>query len=385
MRWLWLSAGVLGLIMVSACGENDTTGVTGAVPSDAPRDIHSSEYHEFALEELAGGMNHPWSLAFLPDGDLLITERAGSLRRFSDGSLSEALSGVPDSVVENQGGLLEVMLHPEFENNQRIYLSYAKACDEGGATTAVGYGTLNGASVNDFQDIFVADACAPGGRHHAGKLLFDNDGYLFLSVGDRGQDPRAQDPSDHAGVMIRLHDDGSVPDDNPFVGNDDKRDEIWSFGHRNPQGLDLHPGTGEVWLHEHGPKGGDEINLVQPALNYGWPEVTHGVEYSGEYIGPDEMEGMEPPLKHWTPSIAPSGMAFYTGDAFPDWQGDIFVGALAGQHVARVRFDGTREVEEEQLLADSGHRIREVRQGPDGFIYLLTDSTDGKLLRIVPE
>ncbi|MCH8542023.1 MAG: PQQ-dependent sugar dehydrogenase [Alcanivorax sp.] len=372
---------------LSGCGDNKTTAVTGAVSSNAPDHRRSSDYHDFIVEELASGLDHPWSIAFLPNGDSLITERSGQLRRMQENTLlPEPVSGVPTVVAENQGGLMEVVLHPDFSSTRMIYLSYAKACDEGGATTAVGRGIFNNEnSIENFEDIFVADACATGGRHHAGKLLFDGDGYLFVTVGDRGQDPRAQDASDHAGVTLRLHDDGSIPDDNPFVGDADKDDAIWSYGHRNAQGMVLHPGTGDLWQHEHGPRGGDEINLIRPGLNYGWPEVTHGVEYSGEYIGPDEKEGMEPPLKHWTPSIAPSGMTLYDGDAFPDWRGDLFVGALAGEHIARVRFDAdNQEVEEERLLDDAGLRFRDVRTGPDGMIYLLTDDSDGKLLRISP-
>ncbi|MBZ2188713.1 PQQ-dependent sugar dehydrogenase [Alcanivorax sp. JB21] len=384
---------------LSGCGDNKTTAVTGAVSSNAPDHRRTSDYHDFVVEVLASGLDHPWSIAFLPNGDKLITERSGQLRRMRGGTLlGKPLSGVPTVVAENQGGLMEVTLHPDFDNNRMLYLSYAKACDQGGATTAVGRGTLNDEGINDFQDIFVADACATGGRHHAGKLLFDRAGYLFVTVGDRGQDARAQDPSDHVGVTLRLHDDGSIPDDNPFVGDAQKADAIWSYGHRNAQGMALHPDTGEVWQHEHGPRGGDEINLIFPGLNYGWPTITHGVEYSGAHIGPDEKDGLVSPLKHWTPSIAPSGMAFYDGEAFPDWRGDIFVGALAGEHIARVRFEGTvdsaapgdlreggiREVEEERLLEETGLRFRDVRTGPDGLIYLLTDSSNGKLLRISP-
>ena len=371
---------------LSGCGDNKTTAVTGAVSSHAPDHRRTSNYHDFVVEVLASGLDHPWSLAFLPNGDMLITERAGQLRRVRNGTLlGKPIPGVPAVVAENQGGLMEVVLHPDFDDNRLLYLSYARACDTGGATTAVGRGTLSDDGIDGFEDIFIADACATGGRHHAGKLLFDRDGYLFVTVGDRGQDDRAQDASDHAGTTLRLHDDGSIPDDNPFVEDANKADAIWSYGHRNAQGMALHPDTGDVWQHEHGPKGGDEINRVRPGLNYGWPVITHGVEYSGAHIGPDEKDGMVSPLKHWTPSIAPSGMTFYEGDAFPDWRGDLFVGALAGQHIARVRFDSAFEaMEEERLLADTGLRFRDVRTGPDGLIYLLTDASNGKLLRISP-
>lgn len=387
----WFSC-LFATAALSACsGEQSAppsghNGTITALPLNvlATSTPQTSQAHAFVIETLAEGLNHPWAVAFLPGGDLLISERSGTLRRLSSSGLSAPLSGVPDAVVQNQGGLLDVVLHPDFSDTSFVYLSYAAACDEGGATTAFGRGRLTDTGLADFSELFVADACAHGGRHHAGRLLFDNNGFLFLSVGDRGQDPRAQDTTDHAGTLLRFHADGRVPDDNPYVGHDNVRDEIWNHGHRNQQGLALHPVTGEVWSQEHGPRGGDEINLEQPGLNYGWPVITHGREYNGDYIGPAEQEGLEQPLKHWTPSIAPSGMAFYQGDAFPEWQGDIFVGALAGTHLARVRFDGTEEVSEEKLLADSGYRIRDVRTGPDGRLYLLTDAPNGKLLRLSP-
>ena len=387
----WTSA-LLALAALNACSAEDARPPAGSISDSIGASLtvletsapQTSQAHGFVIETLAEGLDHPWSLAFLPDGALLISERAGTLRRLSPAGLSAPLAGVPEVVAENQGGLLDIALHPDFAEQPFVYLSYATACAEGGATTAFGRSRLTDNGLVDFTELFAADACARGGRHHAGRLLFDRDGFLYLSVGDRGQDPRAQDTSDHAGTLLRFHADGSVPADNPFAGVDTARHEIWSYGHRNPQGLALHPDTGAVWEQEHGPKGGDEINLIRPGINYGWPLITYGREYNGDYIGPAEQDGLEQPLKHWTPSIAPSGMAFYQGDAFPEWRGDIFVGALAGTHLARVRFNGTQEVSEEKLLADTGYRIRDVRTGPDGRLYLLTDAPDGKLLRLSP-
>ncbi|PKM21671.1 MAG: hypothetical protein CVV10_08205, partial [Gammaproteobacteria bacterium HGW-Gammaproteobacteria-14] len=321
---------------------------------------------------------------FLPNNEILITERSGALRRWINGVLQESpVSGTPTVVVDGQGGLLDIAAHPDFSNNRLIYLSYAAACEAGGKATAVGRGIYQDGALQDFTPIIVSNACSSAGQHFGGRILFDRDGYLFLTIGDRGDRYRSQNGKDHVGAILRLRDDGSIPDNNPFIGNATMDDAIWSYGHRNPQGIALHPETGAIWSHEHGPRGGDEINLIQPGLNYGWPEVTHGREYYGPKIGTPEKEGMEPPLKHWTPSIAPSGMAFYQGEIFPQWQGDLFVGALAGQHVARVRFDGVNEVEEEKLL-EGVARFRDVRVGPDGLIYLLTDAPNGALLRLEP-
>ena len=337
-----------------------------------------------SVEAVITGLKHPWSVAFLPEGEMLITERAGRLRRVIDEELDpQPISGLPAIAAGGQGGLLDIALHPDFLHNRLVYLSYASACNDGGRTTVVGRGEYRDGKLHGFAPIFVPLACSNTGQHFAGRMLFDRAGYLYLSIGDRGERERAQNGRDHAGTVLRLHDDGRIPEDNPFVGNPDFEDAIWSYGHRNPQGMALHPDGKQIWLHEHGPRGGDEINQVLPGKNYGWPLVTYGREYYGPTIGTTEMEGIEMPLKQWTPSIAPSGMAFYQGVVFPQWQGDLFVGALAGQHLARVRFDGLQEVEEEKLLEDMA-RIRDVRVGPDGFLYLLTDAPDGALLRLKP-
>ncbi len=354
------------------------------LPLAALGGTHSSEHHDYRVETLVEGLDFPWALAFLPNGDWLITERDGRLRWVRDGELQPgSVSGVPDVHAERQGGLLDVVLHPDFENNRWVYLSYAIRRADGKLSTAMGRGEWHDGRLENYEELFVADAWAEGGRHHGSRILFDDDGFLFLTVGDRGERHRAQDPHDHAGTTLRLHDDGSIPADNPFVGRNDGDEAVWTWGNRNAQGMALHPERREVWQHEHGPRGGDEINRIQPGVNYGWPVITHGREYHGPRIGPAEKDGLEQPLMHWTPSIAPSGMAFYTGDAFPKWRGDVLVGALAGRHLARVSFDGEMKVGQEQLLQGKA-RIRDVRVGPDGLIYVLTDDSDGQLLRLSP-
>jgi glucose/arabinose dehydrogenase len=348
--------------------------------------LHESQHLRFQSEVLLESLAHPWSIAFLSEGEWLITERAGRLRHVRDGELVSApVSGVPDVIADNQGGLLDVVLHPDFRENAYIYLSYAKRCSGNGNTTAVGRGRWEDGALKDFEELYSADACAPGGRHHGSRIVFDRDGYMYVSIGDRGVQKRAQDPSDNAGVTLRLHDDGRIPASNPFAGKPAGHDANWTWGNRNIQGMAVHPQTGEIWSHEHGPRGGDEINLLLAGRNYGWPTVTYGTEYSGAPItDKTEAPGMEPPLKQWTPSIAPSGMAFVTGDAFKAWENDILVGALAHQHIARLRFDGHEEVEEERLLVNDYGRIRDVRVGPDGLIYVLTDSPKGQLIRLRP-
>lgn len=364
------------VFFLTACNNEDQTSVTVSSEAEQPVKIH--------IETVVSGLEHPWSIAFLPESEMLITERPGRLRRVVDGKLdAQPIAGLPAIAAGGQGGLLDITLHPDFFRNRLVYLSYAAACDNGGRTTVVGRGEYRDGKLHDFAPVFVANACSDTGQHFAGRMLFDRAGYLYLTIGDRGERDRAQNGHDHAGTVLRLHDDGRIPKDNPFVADDDFDDAIWSYGHRNPQGIALHPDGKQIWLHEHGPRGGDEINQVLPGKNYGWPLVTYGREYYGPKIGTTEMEGVEMPLKQWTPSIAPSGMAFYQGVVFPQWQGDLFVGALAGKHLARVRFNGLKEVEEEKLLEELA-RIRDVRVGPDGFLYLLTDAPDGALLRLKP-
>jgi aldose sugar dehydrogenase len=348
-------------------------------------DIQRSQHHDYHIEVLFEGLEHPWSLAFLPDGRLLVTERPGRLLLLDPRTGSRRqVQGTPEVVARSQGGLLDVALHPDFASNGWVYLSYA-ARQDGGLSTHVGRGRLRDGRLEDFELLFQAEPGLGSGQHFGSRLLFDRDGYLFITLGDHGERDSAQDLGSHMGGLIRLHDDGRVPIDNPFVDREGARPEIYSYGHRNPQGIALHPDTGAVWLHEHGPRGGDEINLPEAGLNYGWPVTTHGREYHGPEIGPAPPQpGFASPIHHWTPSIAPSGMAFYQGKAFPDWEGDLFVGALAHRHLQRLRFDGRQRVEQERLLEEQGWRIRDVRTGPDGYLYLLPDEDPASLIRLVP-
>lgn len=370
-----MSAGILAGLVVAS----------GASLSFA-QDVARSEQHDFSVETLAEGLDHPWSLAFLPDGGLLITERAGRLRLFEDGRLQpEPIAGVPEVSARGQGGLFDVVLHPDFAANNLVYLAYAGA--EGGeAGTEVARARFDGSRLQDVEVIFRARPKTPGTAHYGGRLAFGPDGKLYVTLGDRRSYMReAQSLGSHLGGILRLEDDGSVPADNLFVGQDGALPEIFTYGHRNVQGLAVHPQSGAVWSHEHGPRGGDEVNVLTPGANYGWPAITHGIDYSGAIISEKSAApGMEQPLVYWVPSIAPSGMAFYQGDLFPEWRGDLFVGALAGRHLRRLELDGQRVVGQEQLLGDLGERIRDVRSGPDGHLYLLTDSSNGRLLRLTP-
>jgi len=346
-----------------------------------------TELERIEVEILSDQLAHPWSLAFLPDGRMLVTERPGRLRLFgADGRLDpRPIEGLPPVRGYGQGGLLDVVVHPDFAQNRRVYFSYAEQ-DPRGYGTAVAHGTLDGHRLNDVKVIFRLQPKTGRTLHFGSRLVFDREGYLFITLGDRGARHRAQDLGDHAGSLIRLHDDGSIPADNPFVGQNDVLPEIYSYGHRNMQGAALNPVSGQVWTHEHGPQGGDEINIPQPGRNYGWPVITYGAEYvTGFSIGEGTHKtGMEQPIYHWVPSIAPSGMAFYTGERFRNWQGDLFIGSLKFRLLVRLRLDGDKVVHEERLLEDELGRIRDVRQGPDGLIYLLTDADNGRLVRLRP-
>lgn len=367
---------VLGSLALAACAENHAP--------TAPLTPHIN--HTITASEISSGLHHPWALAFISETEWLVTERRGTLRRLVNGELQSApISGTPQVVAIGQGGLLDIALHPDFASNQRLYLSYAKPCGDGGGTTAVGYGRYKDGVLSQFRDVYVAEkSCTTTAKHFGGRIVFDKDGHLFLTIGDRGQRDRAQDTSDPAGSVVRLHDDGRIPEDNPLTGQPGKASEIWSWGHRNPQGMALHPQTGAPWLNEHGPRGGDEINALEPGINYGWPVITYGREYYGPSIGDTDKAGYAQPLLHWTPSIAPSGMAFITSKRYPDWQGDVISGALKLTHLNKVTLDGMTPLHEERLLQVRGERIRDVRQGPDGYLYLLTDSSNGKLLRLEP-
>lgn len=340
----------------------------------------------YRVVKLVDGLAHPWSLAFLPDGRMLVTERPGRLRVIEHGRLlPQAVAGLPAVAAHGQGGLLDVVPHPQFEDNHWVYLSYA-AKGAGGYGTHVGRGKLEGTKLVQWQTLFQLEPKTGAGQHFGSRLVFDRDGHLFITLGDRGDRDRAQDLTDPAGSLLRLTDDGRVPADNPFVKRQDARPEIYSYGHRNLQGAALHPQTGRLWTHEHGPQGGDEVNVIRAGANYGWPLATYGREYvTGFKIGEGPRKpGMEPPLHYWVPSIAPSGMAFYTGDRLPGWRGSLFVGALKDQLLARLELDGERVVREERLLKGEIGRIRDVRDGPDGYLYLLTDQNPGALYRIQP-
>ncbi|HQU98191.1 MAG TPA: PQQ-dependent sugar dehydrogenase [Nitrosomonas sp.] len=340
---------------------------------------------EFAVKQIAQGLKFPWGMAFLPDGNILVTERIGQLRIVSpNGQLSEPIQGVPEVFFEQQGGLLDVAIDPEFSKNRLIYLSYAEP--EGNkASTAVARAELVNGQLKNLQVIFRQLPKTMGGVHFGSRLAFARDGNLFITLGDRGTHAEdAQQLDNYFGKIIRIRPDGSVPSDNPFVKHSNAKPEIWSYGHRSVQGATIHPKTGELWIHEHGPKGGDEINIPQAGKNYGWPKACYGSHYDGTPIKDEHAEqGFEEPIHYWTPSIAPSGMAFYTGNDFPNWRGSLFVGALAGKHVARLTIDSNKITSEEQLLANTT-RFRNIKQSPDGTLYLLTDEANGKLLKIVP-
>lgn len=359
--------------------------------------VHRSAEHDFRVVTVADGLVEPWSMGFLPGGDLLVTERAGHLRIIRDGALlPDPVPGLPQVRSEGQGGLLDVVPHPGFAENRLVYFSYSKPSDDGlRGTTAVARGRFEDDRLHDVEDIFVADLWSPGRGHYGSRLAFDADGYLFITLGDRQAPPSgdleahpAQDLSNHFGSTIRLHDDGRVPADNPFVGREGVRPEIWTYGHRNMQGLAIHPETGDVWVNEHGPQGGDELNLLQPGMNYGWPVVGYGVNYrTGLAIHEGTMrEGMEHPMNVWVPSIGISGMAVYTGDKFPRWRGNVFVGGLAGEMLVRLTMDG-HEVTNVEQMVQGMDRVRDVRQGPDGYLYLALESDDGSpspILRLEP-
>jgi len=347
---------------------------------------HESEQHRFKAVRLADGLSHPWSLAFLPNGDLLITERPGRLRSFSNGALDpKPISGLPEVSAAGQGGLLDVAVHPDFVNNQLIYFTYS-ASNWRGAGTQLARAQLENHTLKNLEVLFVAQPQSRGGRHFGSRIVFAPDGFLYLTLGDRGKRESAQDLSGHTGSLIRLNHDGTVPGNNPFVNQNNTRAEIYSYGHRNMQGLAVQPETGLLWSHEHGPQGGDELNIARTGVNYGWPVITYGRNYgSGTKIGEGTKKaGMQQPVYYWVPSIAPSGMAFYTGNAFPNWNGNLFIGSLKFRHLVRLQLEGETVVKEEVLLAKELGRIRDVRSGADGFIYLLTDADNGVLVRLEP-
>ena len=360
-------------------------GAAGQLAAAERLGTYTTDKQRFHLVKVTDGLEHPWGLAFLPDGRMLVTERPGRLRIVNDGWLvPDPVAGVPEVWEDGQGGLLDVALHPDFAENGLVYLSYSSSDDDDDAATAVARGRLVGDRLEDVEEIYVALPRDDNGRHFGSRLLFA-DGYLFVTAGDRGDSDRAQELDDPAGSIVRLHDDGRVPEDNPFVGTAGARPELYSVGHRNPQGMTLEAATGRIYAIEHGPKGGDELNLIEPGVNYGWPVITYGKSYMGFKIGEGtHKEGMAQPVHYWVPSISPSGLMIYDADRFPAWQGSFFAGALSGELLVRLEVAGGRVVAEERMLEDLEERFRDVRQGPDGLIYLLTDHPDGMLLRLEP-
>ena len=375
-------------VALSACKPaQEPVASSAPAPAEPARTVASNQ-GEAKLSVVARGLSHPWALAPLPEGGFLVTERGGQLRRVgADGSVSAPLAGVPAVSARGQGGLLDVALAPDFAQSRRIYLSFADPGDSGLSGTAAAYATLGDTGLQDVTVFYRQEPKVDTENHYGSRFAFDGHGHVFISQGERTLRPMAQELDKLQGKLVRLNLDGSVPDDNPFVGQAGARAEIWSYGHRNSQGLAFDPRTGKLWESEHGPRGGDEINLPQPGRNYGWPIVTHGINYSGQPI-PEavgkEQAGMEP--AHFVFEVSPglSGMAFYTGHPGKPWNDSVFLGSLAQRSLIRLQLEGERVVGEERLLQDLGERIRDVRLAPDGNLYLLTDEDDGKLLRLEP-
>ena len=355
-------------------------------------ETHDTEEARIHVETVVSGLDHPWGIAFLPDGSALVTERAGQLRHLSPaGELSPPIAGVPPVDARGQGGLLDVALDPDFAENRLVYLTYAEPGPNRTNSTAAARGRLSAdaAALEDVTIIFSQQPKLASTKHYGSRLVFDGNGHLFITLGERSEARfrgQAQDLDSHLGKIVRVFPDGGVPADNPFIAIDGALPEIWSYGHRNIQAAAMNPESSALWAIEHGPRGGDELNILEPGANYGWPEVSFGVNYSGTPVGTGltDAPGYDDPIYQWTPVIAPSGMAFYTGDAFPAWRGDLFVGGLRSRALVRLALDGTEVVHEERILDDAGRRIRDVVEGPGGALYLLTDARNGEVLRITP-
>ena len=360
-------------------------GSNGDLKADIDEDnIITSENFTYGIDTIADDLQIPWGLTFLPNNDLLVTERSGEIRIIRDNQLlDQKINGVPEVYAQGQGGLFEIKLHPDYENNGWLYISYA-AKGNGGGNTAIMRARLDGFDLVDKEIIFQALPFKSGGNHFGGHMEFNSQGYLFLSVGERGTRTNAQTLSNHSGKILRLNDDGSVPSDNPFVNQSNASPEIFTYGNRNPQGMAVHPVTGEIWTHEHGPMGGDEINIIRPGLNFGWPEVSYGKNYDGTtFTEITSREDVADPLHYWVPSIAPCGMEFVTSDLYPPWKDNLLVGSLKFRYIARLEMDGERVVNEEKLVENLG-RIRSIVQGPDGLIYVSMESP-GMVVRLLPK
>ncbi len=357
--------------------------VSSTVPAAARDKVIDTEAGQIRIETFADGLSHPWGLAFLPEGGMLVTERPGRLRLVSAaGEVSEPLDGLPEIYARGQGGLLDVALDPDFASNRLVYITYSEAGD-GGASTAVARGRLAEGALEDMQVIFRQQPKVGGSNHFGSRLAFAPDGKLFVTLGERFKFDPAQDNTNHLGTVVRINPDGSVPPDNPFVGRSDALPEIWSYGHRNVQGADIQPGTGTLWTIEFGPRGGDELNRPEPGRNYGWPLVSWGEHYDGEDIAdPPARPDLADAVVHWVPAISPSGMSFYEGTLFPAWRNDLLIAGLSSRALVRLSMEDGAVTGEERI--DMNERIRHVRPGPDGAVYLLVDSSDGEILRLVP-
>ncbi len=354
--------------------------------ADAENPVVNSEEFKFVVDTVVSGLKVPWGLVFLPGGDMLISERAGTLHRYSNGKLSAPIEGLPSILARGQGGLLDLCLHPNYEENGWIYISYSSPSKEksGDSNTAIMRAKLKGNQLTDQQVIFEAKPLSDAHHHYGSKMVFDREGYLYFGVGDRGEHFEfPQELGNHNGKIHRIHDDGTIPKDNPFVNTKGAMSSIYSYGHRNPQGTAMHPETGEIWESEHGPKGGDELNLIKPGLNYGWPVISYGINYNGTVLTKlTEKEGLEQPLFYWKPSIAPCGMTFVSGNRYPKWKNNILLGSLSFEYLERVVMNGYKVTHREKLLEDIG-RVRNVVMGTDGYIYVAIENP-GKILRIMP-
>jgi aldose sugar dehydrogenase len=378
MRRMVLPSGLAAVGLVAAFALDRLASHTRSEPS-----VLVTERARVRVVTLTDALVQPWALAFLPDGDILITERGGRLRLMHDGHLaSAAISGIPRVDTRTQDGLMDLALHPLFARNRILYFTYSKP-GERGDTTALASAKFDGTTLTEVRDLFVADAWSTAGGNSGSRIAFGLDQKIYMSVGERHEQMPAQDLRTHKGKIVRLNDDGTIPPDNPFVGRQDSRPEIFAYGVRNPQGLFVDASTGTIWEHEHGPRGGDELNIIARGHNYGWPAITYGINYNGTTISKDTArDGMDQPVVHWTPSISPSGLTIYSGDRFPGWRGSVFLGALSGLNLRRLEVRDRRVTHEEVLVLQRPQRIRDVRQGPDGWLYVLTDG--GALLRLEP-
>lgn len=347
--------------------------------------LGSAAVAQLKVGTVAEGLSYPWSLVFLPDGDILVSERSGRLRLISDGKLKpEPVPGLPELFARGEGGLLGLAIHPRFQENRWLYFAYVHG-DAERSTVRLGRARYRDESLSEQQLLFQAGPGAGSAHHYGGRVLFDREGYVYLTLGDRGQPAQAQEPANSLGATVRLTDTGAIPPSNPIVA-DGRPSAVFAYGNRNAQGMALHPNTGQIWQHEHGPTGGDEVNLLAKGANYGWPRVSHGSHPDGRLISDTtEAPGLVAPLHYWDPSIAPSGMTFYRGSEFPDWQGDLFIGALAMRKLVRLELNGTVIEKEEDLLTDLGERVRDVTSGPDGALWILTDSPEGRVLRLTAD